>query len=84
MATQNPRRKARKNKKPVPDRVEELVQLQKDSIAHWSDYATRAAGLMANGTMNAEAWMKEYSGLSKNVADDMGKLARILFPSRRR
>ena len=62
------------------DRVEGLVQLQKDAVAHWADYATRAATLMASGTMNAGAWTKEYSDLSKNVADDMGKLVRLLFP----
>ena len=60
------------------DRVERLVTLQEKVVKDWADYARHTAALITTGSMTPEAWMNEYTSLSKSVAQNFSELLRIV------
>lgn len=65
------------------DRVEEGVELLQSSIGRWSRYGVDAARLASKGDLNPGEWAQKYANMWKGLADDSGKLVRLMFGKRK-
>lgn len=61
------------------DRIDKLVEAQKTTIGHVSDFVADVATLTAKGNFSPEAWMKHYSTLLKGLSDDLAAAAKALL-----
>jgi hypothetical protein len=73
--------KSKGRSKSKGNRVEEIVDLQKRAIDRWSKYTINTARLAAAGKMSPKEWINEYTDLTRDVLEDVGKLVRLVLPS---
>ena len=59
--------------------IEELVQIQQDSVRRVFDFWANAATRVARGNFRVSEWSDEYSAILDESIDDCGRLLKSLF-----